>query len=510
MGMELAFRIAWRNLWRHKGKSLVIGVILFFGAVLMTVGNGMISGMEKGLSDNIINLFTGDIVVISDEQEKDDVLFDMMSGKPLKVIKNFEAAKKVLARKNVIQEFLPATAGLVFVFNSGSEMGHIMLLGVDIAKYRRMFPDSIRITEGRMFNPGERGVLVSEEARKQAYDYMNFWIIPEGGKLDPETLPADAVKSIATLDTRQDLVFMGASTSNSTMDIRVPVKGIVKYKSLNKIWGIYCIVDIESFREAHNYVTGADTKAEVPKQEKALLENDNLDQLFSADNMMDNTALSEANYSIKEIQAALRKKAVKYNPDAGSYNLVFLKLKPGASPTKTLADLNRTFKENNLNVRAVSWKNAVGTIGSMAVMVKAALNTFIMFIFLVAIIIIMNTLSMAAIERVPEIGMMRAIGARKGFLRKMFVYETGLLSFFFGGIGIIVGIVLIYIIKAIGITTTNEILQLVYGGDRLSPLFTAPDLLLGIVELGIVTMLSVLYPLRVVGKIVPLDAIARE
>lgn len=214
--------------------------------------------------------------------------------------------------------------------------------------------------------------------------------------------------------------------------------------------------------------------------------------------------------SVQEIQAETQRKTTKYNVDSGSYNLAFLKINDKVSPQKALTQLNKIFKKNHLGVKAVSWKDAVGTIGSMAVMIKAALNIFIMFIFFVAIIVIMNTLSMAAIERVSEIGMMRAIGAQKGFLRAMFISETGILSFFFGGLGIIVGIILIYLLKVAGISTTNEILQLVYGGDKLNPLFTTGDFILGIVELGIVTLLSVLYPLRVVAKIVPLDAIARE
>ena len=54
-----------------------------------------------------------------------------------------------------------------------------------------------------------------------------------------------------------------------------------------------------------------------------------------------------------------------------------------------------------------------------------------------AIIIIVNTLSMAAIERTSEIGMMRAVGARKGFIRLMFLGETAALSAIFGGAGIV-------------------------------------------------------------------------
>jgi ABC-type lipoprotein release transport system permease subunit len=507
--MGLAFKIAWRNLWRHRGKSLVIGVIIFFGAVLMTVGNGMISGMERGMSENIVKLFTGDIVVISGEQEKDDVIFSMM-GKPLKVIKNYEAVKKVLDQQTVIQNYLPATAGMVMVLNSSSEMGNIMLLGVDIEKYRRMFPESFTITEGRILKPQEKGVLVSEEARKQAYEFMNFWILPEGASLNPKKLTADARENIDNLDIRRDLVFMGSSTSNTTVDIRVPVIGAMKYKALNGIWGNYCIVDVESFREAHNYVTGADSKVEISGEQKQLLESDELDQLFTSGSMIDNSQVTGNSISLQQVQAETRKEAKQYNVDGGSYNLAFVRVKNGVSAEHALQQLNDSFQKNHVNARAVSWRAAVGTLGSMAGLIKAALNVFIMFIFFVAIIVIMNTLSMTAVERISELGMMRAIGAQKGFLRGMFVDETGILAFCFGGLGIIVGMIIIYLLQAAGISTTNDMLQLVYGGDKLNPLFTLGDLMLGIFELAIVTILSVIYPLRVVGKIVPLDAITRE
>ena len=55
--MRLSLKIAWRNLFRHKGKSMIIGAILMLGAFLMTVGSGVISGMDRGLSENIVNLF---------------------------------------------------------------------------------------------------------------------------------------------------------------------------------------------------------------------------------------------------------------------------------------------------------------------------------------------------------------------------------------------------------------------------------------------------------------------
>jgi ABC-type lipoprotein release transport system permease subunit len=512
MNISLLTRIAWRNLWRHKGKSIVIGVILAFGAVMMTVGNGMISGMETGLSQNIIRLFTGDIVIVSNKQKQDAVLLGSTEGKPLPVIENFPAVLKALNRetKTEIRQFLPVTAGYVFILNSESKLWGVLLLGVDIAKYRKMFPESFTVVEGRMFKPGERGVLVSEETRKNFFNILKFWTVPQGRKADVHKLPEHALKYIKELDYQNKLLIMGASTYNSVMDVSVPVTGIIRYKSLNKVWGTYCIADIESFREAHYYVTGADAQIEIPKETKSLFATEDLDQIFSPEKVIDHSAVSDQGPTVEEVQANTTPKIQHYYSDSGAYNLVFLFLKPGISQQFALKRLNAQFRKNHLNVRAISWKSAMGSIGNMAMMFKVALNTFIMFIFFVAMIIIANTLSMAALERVPELGMMRAIGAPKGFLGKMFVYETGILSFFFGGSGIIVGWLIIYLLRTIHITTTNEMLQLIFGGDRLSPLFTGNDVLIGIIELGVVTFLSILYPLRLVGKIVPLDAIAKE
>ena len=315
-------------------------------------------------------------------------------------------------------------------------------------------------------------MLFSEELRKAFYDFGEYWVIPEGGELDESKLPEEVKADLSNLDVRSDLVFMGASVANSTMDVRVPVTGVMKYKALNKIWGsYYCIVDIESFREAHNYVTGADSAVDLSQAEAALLATEDLEDLFASGDLFADI-ITEESITLEELQQETAREIVGYDLDAGSYNLAFIKLKEGIVPHEAATKLNKVFQEQGLKARVISWNDAVGIIGSMAVMVKAALNLFIMFIFFVAIIIIINTLSMAALERASELAMMRAIGARKGFIRRMFMSETALLSFFFGGLGIIFGIIGIYLLRAAEISTTNEILQIVFGGETLSPLYT--------------------------------------
>ena len=129
--MNLIFKIAWRNISRHKGKSIIIGVILFLGSLIMTIGNGVISGMEKGLQDNIINGFTGDIVIISDKQESDNVLFTLM-GKAIEPINNFLKIKEVLVKQDYVEKFLPAGRNMAMILNEeGGAPGFAFLIGVD-------------------------------------------------------------------------------------------------------------------------------------------------------------------------------------------------------------------------------------------------------------------------------------------------------------------------------------------------------------------------------------------
>ncbi len=106
--------------------------------------------------------------------------------------------------------------------------------------------------------------------------------------------------------------------------------------------------------------------------------------------------------------------------------------------------------------------------------------------------------------------MMRAVGATRGFISGMFIGETTVLSGIFGGSGIIAGIIVVKISPLFKITTTNDMIQLLYGGDTFSPFLSTGDILMTLLQLAIVTAVTVIYPARVAAAIVPLDAISRD
>ena len=102
----LLWKIAWRNLWRHKSKSLIVGVILFSGALLMTVGNALIEGAQQGLAENMINRATGHLLVTSVDQTNRDVFF---APHTIADITTYPAMKAVLEQQDYIEKFLPLT-----------------------------------------------------------------------------------------------------------------------------------------------------------------------------------------------------------------------------------------------------------------------------------------------------------------------------------------------------------------------------------------------------------------
>jgi ABC-type lipoprotein release transport system permease subunit len=185
-------------------------------------------------------------------------------------------------------------------------------------------------------------------------------------------------------------------------------------------------------------------------------------------------------------------------------------LRDPARAAEAKAALNARFAAGKLGVRAISWKQALGPVGSMALLIKAALTVFVGLLFAVAVIIIVNTLTMAALERTPELGMMRAIGARKGFIGNMFLAETAVLAALFGGFGILTGALATWVLAALRITSSNDMLQLAFGGDTFRPALLPGDYLLAAGQLAAVALAAVIYPLRLARRVSPLDAVYRE
>jgi len=99
----------------------------------------------------------------------------------------------------------------------------------------------------------------------------------------------------------------------------------------------------------------------------------------------------------------------------------------------------------------------LSTPGEIAEMVKSASKTLKLFMWLVAVIsplvggiVLMNIMLMAVSERKKEIGLRRAMGAKKKHIIVQFLAESIMLTFSGGAIGVGVGIAIALLIKLSG------------------------------------------------------------
>jgi ABC-type lipoprotein release transport system permease subunit len=502
----LVFKLAWRNILRHRGKSLIIGAILFLAALIMTLGSATAIGMQRGIDENMVKSFTGHIILVSNEETKDNVLFTPQA-KPLKILKDYPAIADLLKTQSYVKDFIAMTRGGVMILG-GNQMSFLLSFGCDLDEFQRVFGSPISTVEGELFGKNERGILINANERKRLYRTEGYWLLPEGYKLAYATLPDEAQREISTLATKSDFALEGFGEPGAT-NISVPIRAIYKFRSLNGAMEAISLMDIESFRTLFGYFTAAEITAKLPQREEKLLSAGEDAFLGSGD-----IYATGGTASASQLESALKAPQETVAPpklDTAAYNYVSVVLKNGENLDTAIVMLKKAIEEAKLPVKVLSWKIASGQIAQSADILQSILGIFVFLLFFVAIIIIMNTLSMNAIERTEELGMMRAVGARKGFIAKMFLTETFLLSFIFGGIGIFFGVIVTWIVRAIGIGSGgNEILEIFFGGDVFKPILGGAGLVNGIWNLILVTLFAVIYPIVVARKITPLDAINRQ
>ena len=134
----------------------------------------------------------------------------------------------------------------------------------------------------------------------------------------------------------------------------------------------------------------------------------------------------------------------------------------------------------------------------------------ILIIFLVALTIINNSMLIATMERVSEIGTMRAIGAARGFVVAMFLLETTVLGLVAGGLGGLAGVGIITALGQSGLPAGGQdVLVFLFSGPHLYPSVGASQIITGLVVVLLVSLASTLYPALVAARIQPVVAMQR-
>ena len=195
--------------------------------------------------------------------------------------------------------------------------------------------------------------------------------------------------------------------------------------------------------------------------------------------------------------------------DAGLVINAAVALKDRTKQKETGAAIVAALEGAGLKITVTPWRDAAGIVGLMILLFNVLLTAATVIFTVVSLIIVNNALMMSTLQRTAEIGTMRAIGASRGFIRKLISVEAILLAILFGGAGILAGVGTLAAIGD-GIPVTSNMMQFLAGGRKFAPELTLSALLIGIGFTLFSGLFSTIYPTIVATRITPREAMARQ
>jgi putative ABC transport system permease protein len=501
--MPVLFRLALRNLVAHKAKSLIVGSIIALGVIVLVAGISFMDTAALGLRRSFIENFTGD-VMISGKAGAPISLFGVQSmggteGTP--EIPRYEEVVAHLRAHPGVKGVTPQITGANQINIEGNDFANVdslvFLFGIDPAGYRAMF-DNLDLVSGRYLQPGEQGILLSSS---------------QVASLDKE-LKTD----IKVGDT---LIIQNFGTSIRA----VTVRGIFQFKRSNAALNMISYIDAASLRALEGMTApggpagpapgGTAAAAPLPEgTDTSLLGKDaNEAELFGGTGNVVKVAprktpgAAPAAPRLSSSALAATTPAATAATGPASWQFIVLSLQdPGEAP-RFIAETNAWFAANGIDAAAAGWQKAAGPFATIPSLIRILLVAAILIVSVVAVIIIMNTLVGSVIERTSEIGTMRALGAKKGFVWRMFFIETLTISIVFGLIGTLIGAAIVAVLNAASVPAANPILQLLVGGPVIRPVISASALGASIIVFVMIGVIAHLYPVAVALKIPPIRAI---
>ena len=168
--MPVLVKIAIRNLREHKSKTLIIGIIIALGIMIMLLGNSLMETAARGIRRSFIDNYTGH-VMISAKAEGNLSLFGAQGPQTgndeIPRIPRYEGVYEHATSLPEVRNTVSQVSGFgLFSFEEkGNQFG--ILFGIEPENYRSMFSDSITVVGGRYLEPGEEGILLSESKIKE-------------------------------------------------------------------------------------------------------------------------------------------------------------------------------------------------------------------------------------------------------------------------------------------------------------------------------------------------------
>ncbi len=323
------------------------------------------------------------------------------------------------------------------------------------------------------------------------------------------------------------------SKSGYFNSVNVKVYGFIKFKDIERsgIAGMMSVMDLMSFRDLYGFLTKekaaeiAQLKASVEVQE---LSRDEAEAaLFGGaapappggvpdaepveQSEIDETALLAGAKTAARPEELAARVYTQQEIEQGVVLNAALVLDDPDRLEETLAAVQGASDENRLGLGVLSWKKASGVVGNFVETLQVVIAVAMVVIFLVALVIVNNAIGMAVLQRVKEIGTLRAIGAQRRFVLAMLLVEAMTLGVVFGLLGTGLGVTALSLLRSAGgIPATNDFTYFLFAGPALVPGLDFMDTVLSLGVVLLVSVLSGFYPALLAMRVTPVEAMASE
>ncbi len=304
--------------------------------------------------------------------------------------------------------------------------------------------------------------------------------------------------------------------------VRVKVWGTYEFEGLDKsiLAGMHNLIDLVTFRELYGVQT-PDDQNELSAIRRSV-DVEDIDRGDAEAEMFTQTTAVRAErmnagqpleLGLRTFAEAKRLRTQKRSDtftqadiDHGlALNAAVLLRDPSTLDT-TQRRLTTLLTRAGLPVRVVDWRAASGLVSRFVTVVHLFLYTATLIIFLAAVVIMSNAMTMATAERAREIGTIRAIGGQRRLVLVLYLLETLILGVIAGLLGALAGAASIWIAHQQGIPAVSGVLELIFSGPRLYPQLALHNVLVGIATVLAVTLVSTVYPAHIATRVAPVVA----
>jgi len=214
------YRMAWRNLWRNKRRTLITVASIFFGVLLATIMSSMQEGSYNNMIDNVVKFYSGYIQIHEENYWENKTLYY-----------SFEVTDSLYEQINSVDDITLVTPRLEsFALASSKDVTQpARIIGVDPEKENQLTDLSQWVTEGSYLSPenGKDILLASELAKNM------------------DVTPGDTI------------ALLGQGFYGSTVAEEFIVTGILEFPSpdLNQRFAYMRLEEAQDFFSARNRLT---------------------------------------------------------------------------------------------------------------------------------------------------------------------------------------------------------------------------------------------------------------